>query len=142
MLDERPNPKFTQRVYSTEVSEDAALDTRLIKLALAEDAENGDEQMSIDFEIQLVSSSSSPSSPFSIDSAGYVFVDGQLDRESVSRYNLSVTATRRRLDDSSVGRSDRAFVIVEVLDVNDEGPVIDEVARKVRDCVESRVCVF
>ncbi|KAK8767142.1 hypothetical protein V5799_006076 [Amblyomma americanum] len=51
-----------------------------------------------------------------------VRVNGVLDREKVSRYNLTVTAT----DQGSPPRSSTAFLLILVNDVNDHEPVFEQ----------------
>ncbi|XP_064481963.1 cadherin-related tumor suppressor-like [Ornithodoros turicata] len=51
-----------------------------------------------------------------------VRVNGVLDREQVSRYNLTITATDR----GSPPRSSTAFLIIHVNDVNDHEPVFEK----------------
>ena len=120
--------------------ENSALDSRVIQLTLAPESQAGSED--VDFAVKLISSTTSSSSsttpsstplPFDIDTDGYLYVVGELDRESVSRYNLSVTATRRVESGGHVPQFGEASVVVSVLDENDEGPVLDEVVRTVRE---------
>ena len=59
-------------------------------------------------------------SAFTIDAEGNIYTSERLDRELISEYTLTVTAS----DSSEPERSSSAAVVVTVLDVNDNAPVI------------------
>ena len=99
---------FAQELYDAAVSELAPVDTPVVHLSL-------------EFNLQLrvfQYDIFSPVPPFYVNSSGFVFVEGMLDRESVGMYQFEVIG---RDSDGSITTEVR----VEVTDENDNAPMFD-----------------
>ncbi|XP_070544624.1 protocadherin Fat 4-like isoform X2 [Ptychodera flava] len=116
------SPQFSQSIYVGSVFENATNNENvtLANEINATDKDIGEENSAIVYSILTVSNNGN--GIFSIDpDAGFVYVSdsARLDADTVSSYVLTIAATDRGL----TPRSGIANVVIEVLDVDDEGPV-------------------
>lgn len=116
-------PKFLRTPYKVQISEGASVGTQVIRLYTsdADEGLNGDVFYSI--------AGGNDEGRFDVDEAtGQIVLVRTLDRESTSRYTLSVIAHdagfSKRLSSSS-------SVIVEVLDENDNAPEFTQTSSKI-----------
>ena len=107
-------PRFTQSLYSIEVSENTPSNTPILNVTLDNSLETGP--------ISFRFVGGSLNIPFSISSTGVItVVDPRLDYESQRRYNLTLRAR-----DIENGLDGFAGLIVEVQDYNDVVPAFTE----------------
>ncbi|KAM3867187.1 protocadherin gamma-A11-like [Diretmus argenteus] len=117
VLDANDNaPVFNQSIYKATVVENAAKGT-YITTVNASDADIGSNGL---IHYSLPKMQSNIVSMFEIDKiTGIIFIVGQVDYEKEKRYEISIDAT----DQGAL--TDSSKVIVEVVDVNDNAPVIN-----------------
>ncbi|XP_054890595.1 cadherin-related family member 2 isoform X2 [Poeciliopsis prolifica] len=110
-------PIINRETYQEFVDEGGKLEFRI-------EATDGDEAGTVNSQIEFSIKPSTHSSSFSIDPNTGVFTNnGELDREALDpksngRINLTVIAT----DKGTPALSSSAFVIINVVDINDNGP--------------------
>ncbi|XP_042566742.1 protocadherin gamma-A11-like isoform X33 [Clupea harengus] len=114
MIDVNDNaPVISIMSFSTPISEDSAPET-IIAMFNVKDLDSGKNGQ--------VKCTINPNSPFRIQSPSSNFynlvTDGVLDREKVSEYNITITAT----DEGSPSFSANKTVTVKISDVNDNAP--------------------
>ena len=112
-------PQFEHLVYHANLSENATVNSSVITVN-ATDQDSGN---SGKVSYSLVSHESLP---FAVNStSGVLRIVKSLDREQKARYNLTVRAT----DGGAPGREKfaRAHIIIEISDVNDNAPVVNEI---------------
>ena len=109
-------PQFLRLPYRAQVSESAAVDTQVLRV-LAADA---DDQLNGDVFYYLPDQNSNGEThPFRIDEAtGQILLSRPLDRETVQRYVLSVSAR----DAGTPALKTNTSVVIDVLDENDNAP--------------------
>ncbi|XP_044060659.1 protocadherin gamma-A11-like [Siniperca chuatsi] len=117
VLDVNDNsPVFNQSVYKATVTENAARGTYILT-ANATDADSGSNGL-IYYSISKMQGSID--SIFEINkTTGVIFLSGQVDYEKAKKYEMRIEAT----DQGAL--TDSSKVIVEVIDVNDNPPVIN-----------------
>ncbi|XP_033830466.1 protocadherin gamma-A4-like [Periophthalmus magnuspinnatus] len=115
VLDANDNaPVFSQTVYKASLSENAPLDTVVVKVS-ATDADEG-----INGDVTYYLGRRSQSDAFSIHSlTGEVRVNGPIDFEEKTLFEMTVEAK------DGLGLNSYAKVIIDVTDVNDNAPIID-----------------
>ncbi|XP_073668232.1 protocadherin gamma-A11-like isoform X2 [Paramisgurnus dabryanus] len=120
VLDANDNaPIFSQSVYTAIVAENTAKGSVVIKVS-ASDADQG---INKHLSYSLSESSDSIIDIFKIDpTSGDIIVTGLLDFEKSKKYELNVVATDHG------GLTDTSKVMVEITDVNDNGPVINVIS--------------
>uniref|UniRef100_A0A3B5PZY7 Cadherin domain-containing protein n=1 Tax=Xiphophorus maculatus TaxID=8083 RepID=A0A3B5PZY7_XIPMA len=116
VLDANDNaPVFTEAVYSARLPENSALKTPVITVSASDKDEgiNGE----VTYEFSRLSDKSQ--SLFSLDSkTGEMIVTGKIDYEDRARFEVFVEAK------DGYGLSSEAKVIIDIIDVNDNAPVI------------------
>ncbi|XP_066525699.1 protocadherin beta-15-like [Hoplias malabaricus] len=116
VLDANDNaPVFSQSVYKVSLPENSPLNTVVLTVSAtdADEGVNGE----VLFEFSHVSESDS--STFSLNpNSGQIGLIGSLDYEEESTYELQIQAT------DGLGLVSFATVIIEILDINDNAPVI------------------
>ena len=116
VLDANDNaPVFSQAVYEASLPENAPLKTRVVTVSAADADEgvNGE----VTYELGRISDKSRKL--FSLDrQTGDIFVEGDIDFEEGSKYEIIVQAK------DGFGISSDAKVIIRISDVNDNAPVI------------------
>ncbi|XP_066524892.1 protocadherin beta-16-like [Hoplias malabaricus] len=116
VLDANDNaPVFSQSVYKVSLPENSPLNTVVLTVSAtdADEGVNGE----VLFEFSHVSESDS--STFSLNpNSGQIGLTGPLDYEEESTYELQIQAT------DGLGLVSFATVIIEILDINDNAPVI------------------
>uniref|UniRef100_A0A3B5KZW2 Cadherin domain-containing protein n=1 Tax=Xiphophorus couchianus TaxID=32473 RepID=A0A3B5KZW2_9TELE len=116
VLDANDNaPVFTEAVYSARLPENSALETPVITVSASDKDEgiNGE----VTYEFSRLSDKSQ--SLFSLDSkTGEMIVTGNIDYEDRTRFEVFVEAK------DGYGLSTEAKVIIDIIDVNDNAPVI------------------
>ncbi|XP_031698050.1 protocadherin gamma-A3-like, partial [Anarrhichthys ocellatus] len=117
VLDANDNsPIFNQSVYKANVMENAARGTYIITVN-ATDADSGSNGL-IYYSISKMQGSID--SIFEINkTTGVIFLSGQVDYEKAKKYEIGIEAT----DQGAL--TDSSKVIVEVIDVNDNPPIIN-----------------
>ena len=111
-------PQFLRLPYRAQVSESAALDTQVLRV-LATDADDQLNGGVFYYLNQNDNGGDGETHPFRIDEAtGQILLSRPLDRETVQRYVLSVSAR----DAGTPPLSTNATVVVDVLDENDNAP--------------------
>lgn len=110
-------PEFLQNTYNANVSEGATHGTRvLIVRAIDKDIKPQNNQ----FSYSIISGNLGQA--FKVDpQTGDVETAKQLDRETISAYDLTIGA----IDTGSPPQTGTAMVHIELVDVNDNGPVFD-----------------
>ncbi|XP_034546754.1 protocadherin beta-15-like [Notolabrus celidotus] len=115
VLDANDNvPVFSQTVYKASLPENSPLDTLVIKVSAtdADDGLNGEITYGFDHV-------SDDNHIFSLDSkTGEIIVAGSIDYEKESSYELQISAK------DGLGLASHATLIIDVLDINDNAPVI------------------
>ncbi len=116
VLDMNDNaPVFSQPMYNTRLSENAALGTSVIKIAATDVDEGANGQ--ITYYINHLSDNTKEL--FKIDeNYGEISVIGQLDHEKSSSYEMEVQA------EDGGGQTGHCKVVIEIDDINDNAPVI------------------
>ncbi|XP_028271987.1 protocadherin gamma-A4-like isoform X37 [Parambassis ranga] len=116
VLDANDNsPVFTEAVYTATLAENVPLTTSVIRVS-ASDADEG-VNGEITYEFSRLSDKSQKR--FSLDhKTGEIFVSGDIDYEEGSKYEVMVEAK------DGYGLSSEAKVIIDIIDVNDNAPVI------------------
>ncbi|XP_049441506.1 protocadherin gamma-A3-like [Epinephelus fuscoguttatus] len=117
VLDANDNsPVFNQSVYKATVTENAAVGTYIITVN-ATDADSGSNGL---IYYSMSKMQGSIDSIFEINkTTGVIFLSGQVDYEKAKKYEIHIEAT----DQGAL--TDSSKVIVEVIDVNDNPPVIN-----------------
>ncbi|KAF7415031.1 hypothetical protein HZH68_003520 [Vespula germanica] len=110
-------PEFLQNTYDASVSEGAAHGTRLLTVrAVDKDIRPQNNQ----FSYSIISGNLGQA--FKVDpQTGDIETAKQLDRETISSYDLTVGA----IDTGSPPQTGTATVHIEILDVNDNGPIFE-----------------
>ena len=121
VLDVNDNaPVFTQQIYKVSVKENSAKGTHLTTVS-ATDADNGSNNV---LTYSLSRRAASISDMFSVDRRnGEVTVIGQLDYEKARNYQFYVEGK------DEGGLLDSCKIIVDVIDVNDNSPVISTISK-------------
>ncbi|XP_066507612.1 protocadherin gamma-A2-like isoform X6 [Hoplias malabaricus] len=121
VLDANDNaPVFTQKRYRATLSENAAKGTKLTTVS----ATDADEGSSGHITYYMSKTVDSLSDLFAVDqNSGDVFLNGQVDFEKSNHYQLEIQAKDQG------GLSDSCKLIVDVLDVNDNTPVINIISK-------------
>ena len=108
-------PVFNPSSYSTEVREDAPVNTELFTVFAFDNDEEGNPNSEIRYSLGNLES------VFSVDSTtGVVTLDASLDFETVNNYTLMIVAT----DQGSPSNQDTAMARITVTDVNDVAPSV------------------
>ncbi|XP_047661160.1 protocadherin gamma-A8-like [Tachysurus fulvidraco] len=110
-------PIFNQKVYKSAISEYAIKGTKLITVS-ASDADEGSNSH-VTYVISDAMDRSVTSSFFVDKKSGDVTLNGQLDYEKSNNYELVIQAR------DTGGLSDTCKLIIDVLDINDNKPIID-----------------
>uniref|UniRef100_A0A8B9GTX8 Cadherin domain-containing protein n=1 Tax=Astyanax mexicanus TaxID=7994 RepID=A0A8B9GTX8_ASTMX len=119
VLDVNDNaPVFTKAVYKAVITENSAKGSSLIKIG-ASDADKGTNGL-VSY---VISNTDVVSEMFSITEHGEVFLIGQIDYEKATKYEIDVEAIDKG------GLSDSSKIIVDVIDVNDNSPIINIISR-------------
>ena len=106
-------PSFLRLPYRAQISEGAAVDTQIVRVS----ATDADDQLNGGISYLITEGNSDHK--FRIDeTSGQIALNRQLDRETVSRYVLSVTAR----DAGQPNLSASTSVVIDVLDENDNAP--------------------
>nr|XP_040030897.1 protocadherin gamma-A4-like isoform X34 [Gasterosteus aculeatus aculeatus] len=120
VLDVNDNaPVFTQSLYKAAIAENSPIGTTLITVS-ASDADkgtNGEVSYSVSTAID------SETDSFTINENGDVIVVGEVDFEKAKYYRIDIEAQ------DSGGLSDSSKIIVDVIDVNDNKPVISILSK-------------
>ncbi|XP_041088485.1 protocadherin Fat 4 [Polyodon spathula] len=125
VLDANGPPEFYSNVYQTEVGEDAAVGTMIIKV-MAEDLDTSSEWNHFVYGIE----SGNRDNSFSIDpSNGIMYVEAPLDREQWPLYNLTVVA----IDSAPIPATGSTQVLIVVNDINDNGPMLSSKEGHVKE---------
>uniref|UniRef100_A0A3B3XNS6 Cadherin domain-containing protein n=1 Tax=Poecilia mexicana TaxID=48701 RepID=A0A3B3XNS6_9TELE len=120
VLDVNDNPPvFTQSVYKATIAENSQKGTTLTTVS-ASDADKG---INGKISYALSSSIDSLSDIFQIKENGEVILVGEIDFEREKNYQIDIVAT------DSGGLSDSSKIIVDVIDVNDNDPVISIMSK-------------
>ncbi|KAL6474024.1 hypothetical protein MHYP_G00175850 [Metynnis hypsauchen] len=116
VLDANDNvPVFTHPVYEVSLPENAALDAMVVQVS-ASDADEGPNG-EVTYEFSYISADAE--NVFTIDQkTGEIRVKGEIDFEESSSYELRVKAK------DSAGQAATCKVLIEVVDLNDNAPVI------------------
>ncbi|XP_048088415.1 protocadherin beta-16-like isoform X33 [Alosa alosa] len=116
VLDSNDNaPVFTQKLYKTSLTENALRGSKLVTVT-ATDADDGSNSI---VRYYMSNTMEGLTDLFSIDPhSGDVTVDGVVDYEIASRYELHIQAKDQG------GLSDSCKVIIDIIDVNDNRPSI------------------
>ncbi|XP_061135224.1 protocadherin gamma-A4-like isoform X25 [Syngnathus typhle] len=117
VLDANDNaPVFTQNVYRTSVKEDAALKTPVITVS----AMDADEGINGEVAYEFSRLSDRAKNMFSLNQkTGEIVVVGEIDYEEASNHEVLIEAK------DGYGLSSEAKVIFDIIDVNDNAPVIN-----------------
>ncbi|XP_068506775.1 protocadherin gamma-A11 isoform X25 [Syngnathus scovelli] len=117
VLDANDNaPVFTQNVYRTSVKEDAALKTPVITVSAAD----ADEGINGEVAYEFSRLSDKAKNMFSLNQkTGEIVVVGAIDYEEASNHEVLIEAK------DGYGLSSEAKVILDIIDVNDNAPVIN-----------------
>ncbi|CDQ76454.1 unnamed protein product [Oncorhynchus mykiss] len=111
------SPTFSKSLYKVRVNENVSLGTQLLKL----EATDLDEGPHADILYSFMKRGNvNYADMFSIDSQSVV--DGHLDRESATQYNVTITAK----DEGTPPLSSTRVITVDVSDVNDNAPRFSE----------------
>ncbi|XP_037313527.2 protocadherin gamma-A1-like [Pungitius pungitius] len=116
VLDANDNaPVFTKSVYKASIIENSAIGTLVTKVSAsdADQGSNGEVIYVIGNRIDTVSKL------FHINSEGEVILDGPVDYEKEKNYHIDIEA----IDQG--GLSDSSKMIIDVIDVNDNSPVVN-----------------
>ena len=115
VLNENDNsPIFTLNQYTASVTEGSTTGTPVVTIQ-ADDADSGTLG-----EVSYSITGGNSNNNFAIDStSGMITVSGDIDREVISEYILTIRAQ----DGGSPARSDRSTVIITVNDINDNNPI-------------------
>nr|XP_046262573.1 protocadherin beta-16-like isoform X2 [Scatophagus argus] len=119
VLDVNDNaPVFSKPVYKASITENSAIGTLVTKVS-ASDADKGSNG-----EVTYVigNSMDTVSKLFHINSDGDVLLRGQIDYETERNYHLDIEAI------DLGGLSDSSKIIIDVIDVNDNSPVINMIS--------------
>ncbi|XP_056151593.1 protocadherin gamma-A2-like [Lampris incognitus] len=120
VLDANDNaPVFTQSVYKATITENSRKGTILTKVS-ASDADKGTNG---DVVYSVSSTMDSVSDMFGINENGDVILIGDIDSEKAKHYQIDIEAK------DSGGLSDSSKIIVDVVDVNDNVPVISVLSK-------------
>uniref|UniRef100_A0A3B5Q9Y4 Cadherin domain-containing protein n=1 Tax=Xiphophorus maculatus TaxID=8083 RepID=A0A3B5Q9Y4_XIPMA len=120
VLDANDNPPvFTQSVYKATIAENSQKGTTLTTVS-ASDADKG---INGKISYALSTSIDSLSDTFQIKENGEVILVGEIDFERAKNYQIDIVAT------DSGGLSDSSKIIVDVIDVNDNDPVISIMSK-------------
>ncbi|XP_063968862.1 cadherin-23-like [Lytechinus pictus] len=118
VLDFNDNPpRWSQQNYMESIPEDTPVNTLVLQVIATDD----DEGVNADLTFSI---NNANSVPFVIDNEGNIRTSGLLDREMEPQYNFLVTV----LDNGSPQQAGNppATVTINILDVNDEPPILDE----------------
>ncbi|XP_066524901.1 protocadherin gamma-A11-like [Hoplias malabaricus] len=119
VLDVNDNaPVFTKPVYKAVITENSAKGSSLTRVS-ASDADKGPNG----HVSYLISNTDAVSEMFNINENGEVCLIGQIDYEIATNYQIDIEAI------DSGGLSDSSKIIVDVIDVNDNSPVINLISR-------------
>ncbi|XP_028271997.1 putative protocadherin beta-18 isoform X46 [Parambassis ranga] len=119
VLDANDNaPVFSKPVYKASISESSVIGTLVTKVT-ASDADKG-----LNGEVTYVigNNMDSVAKLFHINSEGDVILDGPIDYEKEKVYNLDIEA----IDQG--GLSDSTKIIIDVIDVNDNSPIVNMIS--------------
>nr|XP_054595039.1 protocadherin gamma-A11 isoform X13 [Nothobranchius furzeri] len=120
VLDVNDNaPVFTQHVYKASVKENSVKGT-LITTVSASDADTGSNG-----EVSYVIGNSVTSDLFRITEKGDIILNGPVDYEKSKKYEIDVEAV------DLGGLSDSSKVIVDIVDLNDNSPVINIISTSI-----------
>uniref|UniRef100_A0A672FTY3 Protocadherin beta-16-like n=1 Tax=Salarias fasciatus TaxID=181472 RepID=A0A672FTY3_SALFA len=120
VLDVNDNaPVFSQPVYKAAIAENSKMGTTLatVSAADADKGTNGDVFYSVSTTIDNVSDT------FAINEKGEVILTGQVDYEKAKYYQVDIEAR------DSGGLSDSSKIIVDIIDINDNTPVISILSK-------------
>ncbi|XP_041845409.1 protocadherin beta-16-like isoform X46 [Melanotaenia boesemani] len=116
VLDVNDNaPVFTQNVYKASVQENSVKGTIITKVS-ASDADKGS---NAEISYVIANSMRDILTLFHITEDGHLILNGPIDYEKAKKYEIDITATDRG------GLSDSSKVIIEIVDINDNSPVIN-----------------
>ena len=114
-VDDNP-PIFTQSYYTSEIFENSNISTSVLTLSWIDEDEKG-----INTDVLFEITSGNEVNSFSVDSAGIVYITGQIDRELQSNYQLIIIikglVTPQFMDNATVN--------ITVLDQNDVSPAFE-----------------
>ncbi|XP_031427748.1 protocadherin beta-16-like isoform X33 [Clupea harengus] len=130
VLDGNDNaPVFTQKIYKTSLTENALRGSKLVTVT-ATDADSGSNSVVTYYMSNMMEGITDL---FSIDpQSGDITVDGVVDYEISSRYELDVQAKDQG------GLSDSCKVIIDIIDVNDNKPSISIISKSSSISEESK----
>ncbi|XP_075902581.1 protocadherin gamma-A4-like isoform X23 [Nelusetta ayraudi] len=120
VLDANDNaPIFSKPVYKASITENSAIGTLVTKIS-ASDADKGSNG-----EVTYVigNNLASVSALFQISSDGDVILNGPIDYEKEKNYHIDIEAI------DSGGLSDSSKIIIDVIDVNDNSPVLNVISK-------------
>ncbi|XP_071484961.1 cadherin-23-like [Diadema antillarum] len=110
-------PQWNQLTYEVSIQEDSAPNSFVVQV----DATDRDEGTNADLTFTITNGNNLP---FIIDSQGNIRTAGALDRETTPQYTLLVTAIDNGVPQQAANPP--ATVIVNILDANDERPVLPQ----------------
>ncbi|KAK0148620.1 Protocadherin gamma-A4 [Merluccius polli] len=115
VLDVNDNaPIFTQSVYKVKLTENSVKGTIVTRVS----ATDSDKGTNSDISYSISTAMDSDSDTFYINENGEVILNGEIDFEKASIYQIDIEAH------DSGGLSDSSKIIVDVIDVNDNVPII------------------
>ncbi|XP_069027781.1 protocadherin gamma-A1-like isoform X35 [Embiotoca jacksoni] len=119
VLDANDNaPVFSQTIYKASITENSAIGTLISKIT-ASDADKGSNGK---VTYVIGNSMDTVSKLFHINSEGDVILDGPIDYEKEKNYNIDIEA----IDQG--GLSDSSKIIIDIIDVNDNNPVVNMIS--------------
>ena len=117
VTDANDKPRFPQSEYRAQVQEDAGINTFVANVTAVDD----DASQAGDARLAYGITQGNTGSVFVIDSVtGVIRTAGNLDRETISQYRLTVSAT----DNGTPPLSGTATVVISLGDVNDNPPTL------------------
>uniref|UniRef100_A0A4W6EBR3 Cadherin domain-containing protein n=1 Tax=Lates calcarifer TaxID=8187 RepID=A0A4W6EBR3_LATCA len=119
VLDVNDNaPVFSKAVYKASITENSVIETLVTKVS-ASDADKGSNG-----EVTYVigNSMDTISKLFHINSRGDVILDGPIDYETEKHYHIDIEAVDQG------GLSDSSKIIIDVIDVNDNSPIVNMIS--------------
>ncbi|XP_068570885.1 protocadherin gamma-A11-like isoform X24 [Cebidichthys violaceus] len=119
VLDANDNaPVFSKSVYKASITENSVIGTLVTKVS-ASDADKGSNGEVI---YVIANSIDTMSKLFHINSEGDVILNGQIDYEKEKNYHVDIEA----IDQG--GLSDSSKIIIDVIDVNDNSPIVNMIS--------------